>query len=232
MDLRKVIGFPGYLMDVDDGTVWSYIGGRHALKPHERANGTKVVHLSCNGKHHTVMYYRLWYACRHNIPIGRIPTTLYVKHIQPGNVLQLCTRQDIYQDMMAKKNAQLAIGREDLFKRKLHELLLMQRTYDTGDWRELMEYADSLRDDTIRWYSHKYNVKEDAACLLFDAAVERLIVSLKKPHSMVTDITGNLRGLMRKESARTKAIHMQEYLGALHFPEQPLIKPTLQSVQL
>lgn len=232
MDLRKVIGFPGYLMDVDDGTVWSYINGKRALKVSDRVNGTKVVNLCRDGKRHTVMYYRLWYACRHNIPISRIPADLHVTVVQPGNELRLCTKRDQWQDMMTKKNARLAATRDYVFRRRLYELLLMQNTYKTGDVTEMARYVETLREESVNRYVRKYNVRKDAASLLFDAASERLIESLKKPSSLVIDITGCMRGLMRKEAAKTKAVHLQEYLDVLRFPEQPIIKPTKQTVQL
>lgn len=226
-----VIGFPGYLMDVDDGTVWSFINGKHAVKVSERCNGTKVIHLYCNGKHHTLMWYRCWYACRHNIPISRIPKGLCVRLIQPGNELQLCTSQDLYQIMMEKKNAQLAATRDDIIRRKLYELELMRRTYDTGDVSELAWYVETLREDAVHWYSVKHNVKEDKARLLFDASAERLLESINRPSSTVTEITAGMRLLMRKEAAKTKAVHLQEYLDVLQFPEQPVIKPK-RSVKL
>lgn len=225
MDLRKIIGFPGFLMDVDDGTVWSFRNGKHAVKVNERSNGTKVVHLYCNGEHHTLMWYRLWYACRHNISISSIPAELYVRLIQPGHVLELCTKRDMWQNMMEKKNALLAADRDGIIRRKLYELELMRRTYDTGDVSELAWYMETLREDAVHWYIKRYNVKEDSAQLFFDAAVERLLGGLGCPSSLITEITAGLRGLMRKEAARTRAVHRQEYLDALHFPEQPVILP-------
>lgn len=231
MDLRKVIGFPGYLMDVDDGTVWSFINGKHAVKIQERANGSKVVHLYCDGKHKTLMWYRLWYACRHNIAISRIPSDLFVRLIRPGNELALCTKQDLCQIMREKRNAQIAAKRDDIICRKLYELELMRRTYNTGDVSELTWYVETLREDAVHWFSVKYNVKEDVAQLAFDAAVDRMLGGLDNPYSLISEITAGLRGLMRQEKEKTKAVHLQEYLDVLRFPEQPVVKPK-RSVKL
>ena len=198
MDLRKIIGYPGYLMDVDDGTVWSYLHGKRALKVIEHSDGTKVVRMSCDGKSSQLTLYRLWYACLHNIHVKSIPKCLCVRFIQPGNELRLFYRHG---------------------------------TYKTGDWHELAAYTETLREDAIRWFHFRFGSSKDHAAQYFDTAVGRMIDNLDKPYSTVTDITACLHRRMRDAHAETKAVHLQEYLDVLRFPEQPVIKPK-RSVKL
>ena len=231
MDLRKIIGYPGYLMDVDDGTVWSYLHGKRALKVIEHSDGTKVVRMSCDGKSSQLTLYRLWYACLHNIHVKSIPKCLCVRFIQPGNELRLFYRHELTQFMIEEKQARLTAERFDLIRRKIYELELMQRTYKTGDWHELAAYTETLREDAIRWFHFRFGSSKDHAAQYFDTAVGRMIDNLDKPYSTVTDITACLHRRMRDAHAETKAVHLQEYLDVLRFPEQPVIKPK-RSVKL
>lgn len=231
MDLRKVIGFPGYLMDVDDGTVWSFINGKRALKVSEHSDGTKVVRLSCDGKSSQFTLYRLWYACWHNIHVKSIPKCLCVRLIHPGNELRLFYRHELTQFMIEEKQARLTAGRFDLIRRKIYELELMQRTYKTGDWHELAAYIETLREDAIRWHCRRFGSSKDHASQYFDTAVGRMTDNLDNPHSTITDITAYLHRRMCDVCAETKDTHLQEYLDVLQFPEQPVIKPK-RSVKL
>lgn len=231
MDLRKVIGFPGYLMDVDDGTVWSFINGKRALKVTEHADGTKVVRLSCDGKSSEFTLYRLWYACWHNIHVKSIPKCLCVRLIHPGNELRLFYRHELTQFMIEEKQARLTAERFDLIRRKIYELELMQRTYKTGDWHELAAYIETLREDAIRWHCRRFGSSKDHASQYFDTAVGRMTDNLDNPHSTITDITAYLHRRMRDVCAETKDTRLQEFLDVLQFPEQPVIKPK-RSVKL
>lgn len=231
MDLRKVIGFPGYLMDVDDGTVWSFINGKRALKVIEHSDGTKVVRLSCDGKSSEFTLYRLWYACWHNIHVKSIPKCLCVRLIHPGNELRLFYRHELTQFMIEEKQARLTAERFDLIRRKIYELELMQRTYKTGDWHELAAYIETLREDAIRWHCRRFGSSKDHASQYFDTAVGRMTDNLDNPHSTITDITAYLHRRMRDVCAETKDTRLQEFLDVLQFPEQPVIKPK-RSVKL
>lgn len=231
MDLRKVIGFPGYLMDVDDGTVWSFINGKRALKVIEHSDGTKVVRLSSDGKSSEFTLYRLWYACWHNIHVKSIPKCLCVRLIQPGNELRLFYRHELTQFMIEEKQARLTAERFDLIRRKIYELELMQRTYKTGDWHELAAYIETLREDAIRWHCRRFGSSKDHASQYFDTAVGRMTDNLDNPHSTITDITAYLHRRMRDVCAETKDTRLQEFLDVLQFPEQPVIKPK-RSVKL
>lgn len=231
MDLRKVIGFPGYLMDVDDGTVWSFINGKRALKVIEHSDGTKVVRLSCDGKSSEFTLYRLWYACWHNIHVKSIPKCLCVRLIHPGNELRLFYRHELTQFMIEEKQARLTAERFDLIRRKIYELELMQRTYKTGDWHELAAYIETLREDAIRWHCRRFGSSKDHASQYFDTAVGRMTDNLDNPHSTITDITAYLHRRMRDVCAETKDTRLQEFLDVLRFPEQPVIKPK-RSVKL
>lgn len=225
MNLREVIGYPGYLMDIEDGSVWSYRNGKRKLSIYKRPGGCLVITLQQQGRNHVLQWYRLWYACRNNISIHQIPKKLCVR-LTDGGSLKLCSTYDLYQDMMKKKTEQLIRSRQKVFQRKEYELQLMHRTYETGDRKELLEYCEGLREDTIQWYSVKHNLKLESARLLFDAALERMVFSLSAPSSLITDITANLRLLMRKEAAKHRAVSfesLQEYQDAIQYSRKQMI---------
>ncbi|MBQ3700921.1 MAG: hypothetical protein II886_13615 [Prevotella sp.] len=229
MNLREVIGYPGYLMDITDGSVWSYRNGKRKLSIYKRPNGCLVVTLQQQGKNHVLQWYRLWYAVRNNIPVHQIPKQLCVRLTDDGSLV-LRNPAGLYTNMMQKKRDRLIATRSEVFRRKEHELQLMRRVYETGDRKELQEYCEGLREGTIRWYSVKHNLKTDSARLLFDAALERMILSLDAPSSLITDITANLRFLMRKEAAKNRAVSfesLREYQDAIQYSRKQKILSNL-----
>lgn len=209
-NLREIIGYPGYLMDIADGTIWSYHDKKRKIAVRKRCSGCVVVSLQKQGKAHTLNYYRLWYACRNNISIDKIPKTLCVRRMDDGSLV-LCHNKDLYENMIQKKNEALAKSRDEHFLRKEAELQLMRRLYESKDKKELVSYANGLRENISSWYSKKFGVKIETSLLLFDAALDRMVASTEHPSSMITDISAGIRGLMRKEAAKNRRMALTEY---------------------
>lgn len=210
--------FEGYTMDTESGRVFSYRnGGRKELKPFVSSRGRKIIYIWTDGKRWSFGYNRLWYCVICGVPLKKMPKDLCVTIGQDG-MPKLIDEAERARIGYQRRAESIRRYRMHNMERKMMELQMMMEYYKTDNFTPIAAYAESLRDNMVRWFCHYYGSGKHRADEAYEVACTRLEHRVNNPHSQICDILLMLKNEMAnvyREKARERKLETQAAYEAI-----------------
>ena len=199
MNLKEVIGFPFYLMDVDTGQLFSFFNGMREVKGRKKGN-SEVRWFSLRREDGVIFYLsqnRLWYAVKNSISVDRIPTDVKVTRTKDGE-FRLMNNREWAEQLNKDKAVKAESNRIALLERRAMEIGILIRCYETGDYKEAYEYLMSIKEACIVRYRLSYGGRSEDIQNLWEVAIDMMMSRLRLPSCRMSDFTNNVIKNMHK----------------------------------
>ena len=205
MNLKEIIDFPFYMMDIDTGQLFSFFNGMREVKGRKKDN--TEVRWFCLRRKDGVMCYmsrnRLWYAAQNSISVVRIPSNLKVTRTNDGE-FHLLSNREWAEQLNKDKAIKASSNRIALLERRAMEIGILIRCYESGNCKEAYEYLMSIKETCIVRYQRSYGGRSEDIELLYEVAIDMIMTRLKLPSCRMSDFTNNVIKNMHKEHERMR----------------------------
>lgn len=207
VSLKKIIGFPGYAVDIDKGRVYSYMKSvKKEMKPWKTLRGRLVIGLTKDGKRRNVSLLRVWCCAAYGLDYFKLPKDVRVLKGDDGRPY-LGTIADVARKSVQSRVKAIARYRLQIINRKISELMLMRDYYTTGDRKPVLLYVEAIRKNMIIWYSRYYGVSMETSEFVFEAAAQAFVSRIEVADSQILDIMLYVKHLMVTEHSRLRHEH-------------------------
>lgn len=198
--LQPIKGLEDYCVDARRRRVYS-LKRNTRLTPHMICD-SEYVNLRINRQPRIVSINRILMAIKYDIPLTSIPSYLCAV-CENGNL----TVKRMNEHLIESREKWRTNYRTHAINRLADEVSIIQRYYQTGNDSELIVYIETNREYMKLAYKRKYSVRVGLDDLI-DAAVYNYLKRIKKPSSIITNITGNI--LLTMRTIRTNQIRTRQ----------------------
>lgn len=176
MNLQKLPGAPGYMVDTDAMIAYSFKRG--FLKPIKTRAAYKSCTIHVDGKSIGTTIWRMMYCIQRQIDITKLPEGIVIARNRQGNIA-LMTRAEVNEKAVRTYKAK----RENLERLRI-SYGLIEKFYK-GERKPLLDYIGKAEKDVMNHYIYVRGLGKDRAELIVANAVNKLLDRFREGRPVV-----------------------------------------------